>query len=195
MIVAVPSRPVPADRGSATVLVVASMAVLVTVTATLVGAAAVRVGAVRASGAADAGALAAAAALVALVDGEPCDAAARVVAADRADLDRCDLDGASAVVAVRLRIGPVGLTASARAGPGSDPDPPFAHGGTPRTHMGRGARYEGGTSCSAGSPAAVCMVCLSARRSSMSRSTRALPCPRADSTIDQGVTCQARRSS
>jgi len=169
-------RPVN-EHGSATVLLVAVVAAATIVVGSVLAAAGARVVSVRAQSTADAAALAGAAAAVRLVSGAPCDAASRVARRGGADLTGCSTSGAFVRVVVELRSGPLRLGATAVAGPR-------------RTPADRPDRHR-----PAGIPATVCMVCLSARRSSMSRSTRTLPCPRADSTIDQGVTCQARRSS
>lgn len=144
----------------------------------LVAAAGTRVAVMRSQGAADAAAVAGAAAAVGLVRGGPCAAADRTARGNGARVSSCDVADAVVRVRVHLRSGPFDVEAVALAGPPTtdalthDPDIDPA-----------------------GIPVTVCMVCLSARRSSMSRSTRTRPRPRADSTIDQGVTCQARRSS
>jgi secretion/DNA translocation related TadE-like protein len=77
----------------------------------------------RAAAAADAAALAAADAASGAVTGIPCDRADQLAAAGGAGLDACTLDGLVATVTVRVPMGPLHATASARAGPPSDPGP------------------------------------------------------------------------
>ena len=111
-----------AERGAATVLVVALAGVLV-----LVGAAAGVVGAIvaahrAAQSAADLAALAGAAALAEHSGRDPCTTASEVASANDAVLDSCAVEDADVVVSVTVR-GPrwlgqdQDLTARARAGP------------------------------------------------------------------------------
>lgn len=120
---------------------------------------------VRAHGAADAAATSAAATTVGLLGGRPCDVAERVAGANGAVLVGCDLAAATARVRVVVGSGPFAVGASAVAGPADD-QPEHGVYGVPVGH-----------------------------RSPMSRTTRARSCPGPTSTIDQGDTCQARRSS
>ncbi|WP_193750509.1 hypothetical protein [Curtobacterium luteum] len=130
-----------------------------------------RVAVVRAQAAADAAALAAAAALVGLVPGDPCARAATVAEADGAVLAGCSTVGARARATTTIGTGAFAVSAVAVAGAPSGARHLCVYG----VHVGP--------------------------RSSMSRSTRTashtgdLAGPGPTSTIDQGDTCQARRSS
>lgn len=107
------------DRGSATVVMTAVVAVTLVVVGALLSAAAGRVAVVRAQGAADAGALAAAAALAGRVPGAPCSRAGWVVDASGASLSSCATAGGLARVVVAVRTGPFTVAADAVAGPRS----------------------------------------------------------------------------
>ena len=69
------------------------------------------------AGAADAAALAAADARSGAVAGVPCDLAARVASANGARLDACAVDGLVATVRVSTRVLGITVTATASAGP------------------------------------------------------------------------------
>lgn len=71
----------------------------------------------RVSVAADSAAVVAADALRGLVGGAPCDLAAQVVAAHRATLSECHIEGVVARVTVRSHWGAIVIEASAEAGP------------------------------------------------------------------------------
>ncbi|TCK59625.1 hypothetical protein [Curtobacterium sp. PhB136] len=164
------------ERGSATVVVVALVAVVSLVLGSVLAAAAVRTASVRAHGAADAAALAGAAAAAGLLPDEVCVAAARVARGNGAVPGACERSGAVVRVAVVARSGPFGVRAVAVAGPSSEPQVP----GRPSS---RGHPRHCVYGVPVGPPVIDVPVDPDARR------------PRADSTIDQGVTCQARRSS
>jgi len=105
------------ERGSATVVLVAAVALALLVgSATVLGARS-RVLGVQAQVAADAGATAAAAAAVGRVPGRPCAVADRVVAAGGARSTSCETAGATARVAVETGSGPFVADAVAVAGP------------------------------------------------------------------------------
>jgi DNA topoisomerase-1 len=160
------------EQGSATVLLVAVLAVVTLVTGSLLGAAGHRVGAARARGAADAAALAAAAAAVGLVTDQPCAAAARLARVNGVVLVRCSVTGAVARVEVAVGRGPTAARAAAVAGPRADAasadDAPSAARAVQPTCSGLAPAPPA-------VPTGVCMVCLSARRSPNSRSTRTRP--------------------
>ncbi|WP_439688773.1 hypothetical protein ACRQ4C_11790 [Curtobacterium sp. SP.BCp] len=163
-----PSR---SDRGSVTVLLAVVLGVGTTVATAGVVAATHRVAVVRAQAAADAAALAAAAALVGLVPGDPCARASVVAEAGGAVLGGCSTAGADARVTTAIGSGAFAVSAVAVAGAPSGARHLCVYG----VHVGP--------------------------RSSMSRSTRTashtgdVAGPGPTSTIDQGDTCQARRSS
>ncbi len=69
------------------------------------------------AGVADAAALAAADAASGAVSGIPCDRAAEIVAAGRAVLHRCELDGLVATIVVGAEFARFPAVAAARAGP------------------------------------------------------------------------------
>lgn len=116
------------DRGSATLLVTAVVAVaLVAVSAALAGAG-VRVGTVRAQAAADASALAAASALVGLVPGDPCRLAETVAHANGAAVEACSTAAASARVGVVVDGGPFAVGAVAVAGQADDQPEHYVYG-------------------------------------------------------------------
>jgi secretion/DNA translocation related TadE-like protein len=153
------------QRGSATVLLVAVLGVGVLVGSAALAAAGHRTQALRAQGAADAAAVGTAAAATGLVPGEPCAVATRIATANGATLDACELVATTARVRVVVGTGPFVVGALAVAGPAGDPPEHYVYG----VPVGP--------------------------RSPMSRSTRTRSWPGPISTIDQGDTCQARRSS
>ncbi|GGL03912.1 hypothetical protein JOE58_001391 [Curtobacterium luteum] len=159
------------DRGSVTVLLAVVLGVGVAVAAAGIAAAAQRVVTVRAQAAADAGALAAAAALVGALDGAPCTRADAVVRAGGATPTTCSTSLATARVTVTVGAGAFAVSAVAVAGPPSGVRGRCVYG----VHVGP--------------------------RSPVSRSTRTashsgdVAGPGPTSTIDQGDTCQTRRSS
>jgi secretion/DNA translocation related TadE-like protein len=115
----VTGRPRRDDRGAGTVLGIAMMGVLVTVTLAVCCGASVVAAHRAAQSAADLAALAAAGALQ---DGDdPCASAADIAGDNRATLRDCRVDGWSVSVVVvsraRLPVGRVELPARARAGP------------------------------------------------------------------------------
>ncbi len=132
----------PADRGSATVLVTALVAVAFLTASAALAAAGLRVATVRAQTAADAAALAAAAAVVGLVPGEPCAVAARVVTAHGAVVDTCRTAAATARVGVAIRRGPFAVGAVAVAGPADDQPEHYVYGVAvgPRSPVPRSTR-------------------------------------------------------
>ncbi|MGL3201044.1 MULTISPECIES: hypothetical protein [Curtobacterium] len=163
-----PSR---AERGSVTVLLAVVLGVGAILATAGIAAATHRVAVVRVQGASDAAALAAAAALVGLLPGDPCARAAAVASAGGAALDGCSTAGSRARVTATIGSGAFAVSAVAVAGAPSGADHLCVYG----VHVGP--------------------------RSPMSRSTRTasrtgdLAGPGPTSTIDQGDTCQARRSS
>ncbi|WP_148071104.1 hypothetical protein [Curtobacterium sp. PhB115] len=158
-------RPAGAERGSATVLMAAVLGVGVLVGSTALAAAGHRAQAIRAQGSADAAATGAAAASVGLLPGGPCTVAGHLATANGAALAACELASATVRVSVVVGTGPFAVGAVAVAGPADEPC----------------------EQCVYGVPVGP--------RSPMSRSTRTRSCPGPTSTIDQGDTCQARRSS
>ncbi|MFJ3383977.1 MULTISPECIES: hypothetical protein [unclassified Curtobacterium] len=164
------------ERGSATIVFVALVAVVLVVLGAVLAAAATRAAVARAQGAADAAALAGAAAAAGLLADDVCVAAARVARGNAAVLGPCERSGAVVRVAVVVRSGPFDVRAVAVAGPSPRAETPGRQSslGHPR-HCVYGVPV--------GPPVIDVPVDPDARR------------PRADSTIDQGVTCQARRSS
>lgn len=177
-----------AERGSATVVVVAVLGAVLVVVSAVLGAAAHRVGSARAQGAADAAALAAAAAAVGLVPGAPCPAADRAARTNGAAVSSCSVRDAVAVVRVVVATRPFPTAATATAGPdtgASSSDPP-----------GHTAHRGGASWCGWSSPS-VCVwcACQTPGHRSPGRPGRDRVVQWLTSTIDQGVTCQARRSS
>lgn len=175
------------DRGAVTIVLVATvLATVLLSTAVLAG---IRRGvdALHVATAADSAAVAGAAAAVGLVPGPPCDAVSHVARAEGTDVERCDVDGAT--VTVRLRtVGPlVPTAATARAGPAAVARTmPGQHPGLTTQRRTRAAEAAG----------RVCMVCLSVRHPPTPTVLRApLVARRPPAAFDQGVTCQARRSS
>ncbi|WIE63889.1 hypothetical protein DEI99_011600 [Curtobacterium sp. MCLR17_036] len=141
------------------------LALGVSVASAALAAAGLRGQVVHAQGVADAAATSAAAAAVGLVPGAPCAVAARVTAAVDSVLTGCETRSATVRVRVLVGSGPFAVDADAVAGP-ADEQPGHCVYGVPVGH-----------------------------RSPMSRATRTRSWPGPTSTIDQGDTCQARRSS
>ncbi len=153
------------EDGSATVLLAAVLGVAVLLASTALAAAGHRVLTERAAAAADAAATGAAATATGLLPGAPCAVASRVAGANGAALDACDVAATTTRVRVRIGSGPFAASAVAVAGPAGDPSEHYVYG----VPVGP--------------------------RSPMSRSTRTRSWTGPTSTIDQGDTCQARRSS
>jgi secretion/DNA translocation related TadE-like protein len=164
------------ETGSATVIVVGVLGALMAALVTVTTAASVHVMAGRASSAADGAAIAAAAAAVGLVDGPPCGSATRVAQASAMTLAECRVEGVTATVRITGAAGVFAVSATARAGP---------------EVASAIYRYDPVTD----GRSDMCIVCLSASRTTEPRSRRTPRAPEAGSIIDQGVTCQARRSS
>jgi len=166
------------EGGSASVVVVALAAALLVLLTGIAAAVRLQVDLIRAATAADSAAVAGAAAVVGLVPGPPCSVAATVLARSGITLDECTVTDAEVLVRGSSRSGVVPVGATARAGPD-------------RTSAVYRSAADGGALGHR-----VCMVCLSDRHSSASTVvTSALCARRPICTIDQGVTCQARRSS
>ncbi|TFD91160.1 helicase [Cryobacterium lactosi] len=105
------------ERGSGSVLVVALLGALVTLTAVLVPVLALLPTHQSVQGAADAAALAAADVASGLMPGVPCETAARAAELNGARLAACTVDGLIATVAVARTVGVFPLSSRARAGP------------------------------------------------------------------------------
>jgi secretion/DNA translocation related TadE-like protein len=107
------------EQGAGTVLAVAMIGIVVTVTVGTAGAVGVVAGHRRAQSAADLSALAGATTLQS--GGDPCQRADAIAGRNGAELRRCQVDGAEVVVvvarSVRLPGLPMDLEARARAGP------------------------------------------------------------------------------
>ncbi|WP_166781088.1 Rv3654c family TadE-like protein [Curtobacterium salicis] len=181
------------DRGSAAVVLVAVVAVVVLVISAVLAAAGHRSGAARARGAADAAALAAAAAAIGLVADEPCAAAGRLARADDVVLITCEIDGSVAHVEVSAGSGPAAARAVATAGPG----PGSAVAGR---RAGRVPAFQPSAADwlrlhRPSPPECVWCACRPAGHRIPGRPGRFHDVRRPISTIDQGDTCQARRSS
>ena len=101
--------------GSILAASVAGSTILLTALVLLVGAALVEKRAI--AGAADAAALAAADVASGLVPGIPCDAAARIAAANGGALSTCEVDGAVVTVGVSGSVLGIPFTIRATAGP------------------------------------------------------------------------------
>lgn len=112
------------ERGSATVLMTAVVAVVALLLVAALAGAAGRVAVVRAQGAADAGAVAGAAVVVGLVPGDLCDVVRSVVRRAGAAPTTCDSAGALVHVVVVVRSGPFAVGAGAVAGPDPSPEHP-----------------------------------------------------------------------
>ena len=105
------------ERGSGSVLVVALLGALFTLTAVLVPVLALLPVSQSVQGAADAAALAAADVASGLVPGVPCVTAARAAELNGARLVACSVDGLIATVAVSRTAGGFSISSRARAGP------------------------------------------------------------------------------
>jgi secretion/DNA translocation related TadE-like protein len=164
------------ESGAATVVVLATVCVAVSLIGTALAAVRIGLDAVHAADAADSAAIAGAAAVAGLTVGPPCSVAARVAAANGVDLDRCEVDTARVTVRVRVVSAGIPLVARARAGPDE------RSVGVRRT--ARGSGRSGVYGVPVGPPPPDTTGPLERH----GRATTAC-------TIDQGVTCQARRSS
>jgi secretion/DNA translocation related TadE-like protein len=181
------------DLGSVGVVLIAVLAAVTLVVMSALTAAASRVSTARARGAADAAAIAAAGAAVGLLPDAPCAAARRLARANRAAVTSCDLQGATAVVAVVVGSGLLSARATATAGPRT----------TAGSAPGRSATVRAVQPGRAGSvrlhraspPKCVWCACRPAGHRIPGRPGRIQTVRRPISTIDQGDTCQARRSS
>ncbi|UOE44353.1 Rv3654c family TadE-like protein [Agromyces larvae] len=105
------------ERGAGTVLVLATVAGMIALTALIVPLLAVPIASQRAANAADAAALAAADALSGAIAGVPCDLAAAVAERNGAQLVGCETAGPVASVSVRRGVLGLAVEARARAGP------------------------------------------------------------------------------
>ena len=105
------------QTGSGGVLALAVLAMLAVLTLAAVAVGAALAARQRVIAAADAGALAAADTALGIHPGVPCEVAGEVVAAHRATLVSCDVEGVVATVNVSGSIAGVIVTAQARAGP------------------------------------------------------------------------------
>jgi len=105
------------DRGSGSVLAIAIMAGVLSVTAMAVPLYLVLAGKQALAGAADAAALAAADVRVGFAPGEPCAVAARVAAANGGSLASCTVDGLVVTVRVAGSVAGFAVGVSATAGP------------------------------------------------------------------------------
>jgi secretion/DNA translocation related TadE-like protein len=121
-----PNRPEPSgdrrrkpnvDTGSGSILVVALLGALFTVTAVLIPVLALLPVNQAVQGAADAAALAAADTASGLLPGVPCDAATRAAEVNGARLSSCTVDGLIATVSVAHTVGIITIGSKARAGP------------------------------------------------------------------------------
>ncbi|MGY4859548.1 Rv3654c family TadE-like protein [Cryobacterium sp. AP23] len=111
-----PRRP-SGDGGSGSILVVALLGALFTITAVLIPVLALLPVNQAVQGAADAAALAAADTASGLLPGVPCETAARAAQLNGANLVACTVDGLIATVSVSRPMGVVTLGSRARAGP------------------------------------------------------------------------------
>nr|RZI37115.1 hypothetical protein BJQ95_00458 [Cryobacterium sp. SO1] len=109
--------PGSSERGSGSVLAVALVGALVTLTAVLVPVLALLPAHQSVQGAADAAALAAADIASGLIPGVPCDTAARAAELNGARLAACTVDGLIATVTVARTVGVFPISSRARAGP------------------------------------------------------------------------------
>ena len=105
------------DRGSGGVLALAALGMLAVLTFAAVGVGAALAARQRVVAAADAGALAASDTALGIHPGIPCTVAAEVVAAHRATLVACELEGVVATVTASATVAGVLVTVRARAGP------------------------------------------------------------------------------
>ena len=105
------------ERGAASVLAIGIVGAVIALTVLTVPMLSAFAVAQRAANAADAAALAAADALSGAVPGAPCELAARTAARNGGELETCDLEGATALVTVRVHGIGVDPRRAARAGP------------------------------------------------------------------------------
>jgi secretion/DNA translocation related TadE-like protein len=110
-----------AERGSASIVAVGLLCVLVIAITAAVAVCALLAAKQRVSAAADAAALAAADAASGRVAGFPCDRAAHAARLNDAELLSCTVDGATATVGARLTVAGIPITVLARAGPRPNP--------------------------------------------------------------------------
>jgi secretion/DNA translocation related TadE-like protein len=108
---------VRSDRGSGGVLALAALGMLAVLTLAAVGVGAALAARQRVVAAADAGALAAADTALGIHPGIPCAVAEDVVAAHRATLVACEVEGVVATVTASVTVAGVLVTVRARAGP------------------------------------------------------------------------------
>lgn len=111
------ARVIRDDRGSGGVLALAALAMLAVLTLATVGVGAALAARQRVIAAADAGALAASDTALGIHPGLPCAVAAEVVAAHRASLVTCELEGVVATVTTSGRVAGFVVEARSRAGP------------------------------------------------------------------------------
>ena len=116
------------DGGSASVVAVGLLLMVVALVLGVAGTARVLVERSRVAGAADASALAGADVAAGLTAGVVCDAARRAAEANRAALVACETDGSIVTVRVSSTLGLLPVAASATAGP-----PPAEAVGSPAT--------------------------------------------------------------
>ena len=109
--------PSTGDRGSGSVLIVALLGAVFTMTAVLIPVLALLPANQAVQGAADAAALAAADTASGLQPGVPCDTAARAAELNGAHLSACTVDGLVATVTVTRATGVLTIQSRARAGP------------------------------------------------------------------------------
>jgi secretion/DNA translocation related TadE-like protein len=105
------------ERGSGSVLIVALLGALFTVTAVLIPVLALLPVNQVVQGAADAAALAAADTASGLLPGVPCELAARAAELNGATLAACSVDGVIATVGVSRSVGIITIGSRSRAGP------------------------------------------------------------------------------
>jgi secretion/DNA translocation related TadE-like protein len=110
-------RAVTGDHGAGSVLVVALLGAVFTMTAVLIPVLALLPANQAVQGAADAAALAAADTASGLQPGVPCDTAARAAELNGARLGACTVDGLIATVTVSRTLGVLTIQSRARAGP------------------------------------------------------------------------------
>jgi secretion/DNA translocation related TadE-like protein len=169
------------EDGAASVLLVAVAAAALVTTSTLATASTAIVTRTQTQGAADAAAIAAAAVLAGLLDGRPCERAAAVAEAQRATVESCKTAGLLARVAVGRRTAVFAVGAVAIAGQ-PDASAIYRNG---RDHWAQVSSVYG---VPVGSPTNGISRRPSASNLESGRHVSAC-------NNDQGVTCQARRSS
>ena len=107
------------ERGSGSILAVSILGAMMALVSLLIPLAVVLSAKQHAAGAADAAALAAADVAVGAIPGIPCEVAATVARANRAELSGCRVDGAIVTVAAGTTV--LGFAVSARATAGPPP--------------------------------------------------------------------------